>query len=92
MNGIREYLVRFQDPDGGEGDLEIELSAESGDEAIQMARSLPRFEEEKRWHVTAVDVTPQDPSCSVLSIYRDNGETPTDPHYSPAPAGSTCPW
>ena len=29
--------------------------------------------------------------CNVLSIYRDGGETPTDPHYSTAPAGSSCP-
>jgi hypothetical protein len=91
MDGIREYLVRFQNPTDEEGDVEVELTAETGEQAIQIARSLPRFSEERWWRVTAVDVTPQDPSCNVLNIYRDGGETPDDPHYSPAPAGSTCP-
>jgi hypothetical protein len=90
MSSVREYVVRFQAPHGVEGDAEVELYAESGDEAIQTARSLPRFQEKRRWHVTAVDITPHDPSCSLLNIYRDGGETPTDRYYSATPAGSTC--
>ena len=91
MNSIREYRVRFQDPAGEEGDVDVDLSAEGGAEAIQTARTLPRFQERRHWHVTAVDITPEDPSCSVLNIYREAGEVPTDRHYSPAPAGSACP-
>jgi hypothetical protein len=90
MNGIREFLVRFQSPDD-DGDVDVELTAESGAEAIQIARGLPRFAELRGWRVTAVDITPPDAACSMLSIYRDGAETPSDPYYSPAPAGSSCP-
>jgi hypothetical protein len=90
MIDIREYLVRFQDPDDV-ADIDVELTAESAGEAIQVARSLPRFAEQRSWRVTATDITPPDPSCNVLAIYRDGGETPTDRHYSPAPGGSSCP-
>ena len=90
MSTIREYLVRFQDPNGEDGDVDLELSAGSGDEAIRLARSLPRFHEQRGWRVIAADITPPAPSCSALSIYRDASETPTDPYYSPGPAGASC--
>jgi hypothetical protein len=90
MNGVREFLVRFQSPDD-DGDVDVELTAESGAEAIQIARGLPRFAELRGWRVTAVDITPQDAACSMLTIYRDGAETPNDRYYSPAPPGSSCP-
>ena len=90
MIDIHEYLVRFQDPDDG-ADVDVELTAESATEAIQIARGLPRFADLRSWRVTATDITPPAPVCNVLSIYRDGRETPTDPHYSTAPTGSSCP-
>jgi hypothetical protein len=90
MIDIHEYLVRFQDPDDA-ADVDVELTAESATEAIQIARGLPRFAEQRSWRVTATEVTAPPPVCNVLSIHRDGGETPTDPHYSTAPAGSSCP-
>jgi|KBSMisStaDraftv2_1062788.scaffolds.fasta_scaffold2086789_2 hypothetical protein len=89
MIDIHEYLVRFQDPDDA-ADVDVELTAESATEAIQIARGLPRFAEQRSWRVTATEVTAPPPVCNVLSIHRDGGETPTDPHYSTAPAGSSC--
>jgi hypothetical protein len=90
MTEIREYLVRFQDPDD-EADVDVELTAESGGEAIEIARSLPRFAELSGWRVTAVGITPPAPACNVLAIYRDASQTPTDPYYSAAPTGASCP-
>lgn len=89
MIDVHEYLVRFQDPNDV-ADVDVELTAESAGEAIQIARGLPRFAEQRSWRVTATDITPPAPVCNVLSIHRDGGETPSDPHYSPA-AGSSCP-
>lgn len=89
MIDVHEFLVRFQDPDDV-ADVDVELTAESALEAIQIARGLPRFADQRNWRVTATDITPPPPVCNVLSIYRDGGETPTDPHYSTAPAGSSC--
>ena len=89
MIDIHEYLVRFQDPDDA-ADVDVELTAESATEAIQIARGLPRFAEQRSWRVTATELSPPPPVCNVLSIHRDGGETPTDPHYSTAPAGSSC--
>jgi hypothetical protein len=90
MIDIHEYLVRFQDPDGA-ADVDVELTADSAIEAIQIARGLPRFAEQRSWRVTATELSPPPPVCNVLSIHRDGGETPTDPHYGTAPAGSSCP-
>jgi hypothetical protein len=90
MSDIREYLVRFQDPHDA-ADVDVELTAESGSEAIEIARSLPRFADLSGWRVTAVGITPPPPACDVLTLYRDAGQTPTDPYYSAAPTGASCP-
>lgn len=87
---IRQYVVRFQRPESGDGDVEVEVFAGSGDEAVRIARGLPHLQDRRRWRVTAADVTPQAPWCNSVTIYRDAGETPTDPYFNTAAPGSAC--
>jgi|RhiMethySRZTD1v2_1073278.scaffolds.fasta_scaffold810625_2 hypothetical protein len=87
---IRQYVLRFQRPESGDGDIEVEVFAESGDAAVRIARTLPELEAQRAWRVTAADVTPQAPWCNSVNVYRDAGETPADPYYSAAAPGSAC--
>jgi hypothetical protein len=87
---IRQYVVRFQRPESGDGDIDVEVFAESGDAAVRIARRLPHLQGQRQWRVTAADVTPQAPWCNSVTICRDAGETPTDPYYNTAAPGSAC--
>lgn len=87
---IRQYVVRFQRPESADGDIDVEVFAESADEAVRVARGLPHLQSQRGWRVTAADVTPHAPWCNSVNIYRDAGETPTDPYSNTAAPGSAC--